>query len=106
MLEVPSVPREYQGISRRRNLFETRNDFFFATCQDVNGLPPCYSRMYNANGQRMFEAGCTADFQHETLLHFNRKMGKGLPERMVMCDGHYCNRLPIHEWISTDGEDE
>lgn len=91
----------------------TRNGFFFASCPDNLNLPACYTRTYmevvnkNVSKYRL-QSGCTKDITELQFLEYDRSTTRSMLEfGTTLCDGHYCNKLPLHGpmWIPLDDDE-
>lgn len=78
----------------------TREGIAFETCPDEFGLPACYTRTYMIRRQAYHQSGCTNEISVAAFIHFRRGFGDTQSDT-IMCDGHYCNQLPIDgaSWI-------
>lgn len=79
----------------------TREGWAYETCPDEWGLPACYTRTFLFRKQAYHQSGCTSEISIAAFLHYRRGFGDTQSDGTTMCDGHYCNQLPIDgpSWI-------
>lgn len=84
--------------------WRTQEGIAFETCPDELGLPACYTRSYIRDRQAYHQSGCTNEISVSSHIHFRRGFGNTQSDGTIMCDGHYCNRLPLDgsSWIDLD----
>lgn len=88
-----------------RRPWVTEQGVAFETCRDELGLPACFTWVFISDMKAYSFCGCTNEITLASFLNYRRGYGS-LAQWIVLCDGHYCNRLPLDgpSWIAIGGE--